>query len=311
MGTELTYQEESTEESRVSGLLNQLACSLDDEGTESSEPWQPHPEPEWSEASEREHRLEPPKTWQILNSSANSSAAWSDQNDGIQVKWSNLASEGVLEDAPQEARELELSFRADPKLVPGVGQDGFRSTEEEEADWQAALSGESAFATASAKDMGAALDDLVSCRLGSPLRECIELIELGLQRSSSDPVELPPGAAIIDVVWELHRELEWNSTFKLALTEHLGLPESLSKQQFLEALLSRISACVQQNKCLKRLQQKFQSLVRRALDKGLQLEVFELEEDDPFARLLLSLGVRTARSCHQDIVCQSLDAIGC
>ena len=50
MGTELTYQEESTEESRVSGLLNQLACSLDDEGTESSEPWQPHPEPEWSEA---------------------------------------------------------------------------------------------------------------------------------------------------------------------------------------------------------------------------------------------------------------------
>jgi hypothetical protein len=311
MGTELTYQEESAEDSRVSGLLNQLACSLDDEETESLEPWQPQSETDWVEASEKENHLEAPRTWQILDSSANSSAAWSNHNDGIQVKWANLASQGVLEDAPRETRELELSFQADPKLVPGVGQDGFRSTEEEEADWQAALSGEGAFAMASAENMGAALDDLVSCRLGSPLRECIELIELGLQRSSSDPVELPPGAAVVDVVWELHRELEWNDAFKLALTEHLGLHGSLSKQQFLEVLVSRISARAQQNKRLLRLQQKFQSLVRRALDTGLELEVFELEEDDPFARLLLSLGVRTARSCHQDIVCQSLDAIGC
>ena len=310
MGTELTYQEESTEDSRVGGLLNQLACSLEDEETGDLEPWLPLPDAS-REAYEQESHPEAPRTWQILNSSANSSAAWSDQNDGIQVKWANLASEGVLEDAPREARELQLSFHAEPKLVPGVGQDGFRSTEEEEADWQAALSGEGAFAMASAENMEAALDDLVSCRLGSPLRECIDIIESGLQRPSSDPIELPPGAAVIDVVWELHRELEWNNSFKLALTEHLGLSESLTKQQYLEALFSRISVCVQQSKRLKRIQQKFQSLVRRALDKGLELEVFELEEDDPFARLLLSLGVQTARSCHQDIVCQSLDAIGC
>ena len=180
MGTELTYQEESTEESRVSGLLNQLAGSLDDEETGNLEPWLSLPDA-GQEASENEHQLEAPKTWQILNTSANSSAAWANQNDGIQVKWANLASEGVLEDAPRETRELEPNFQADPKLVPGVRQDGFRSTEEEEADWQAALSEEGAFAMASAQNMGAALDDLVSCRLGSPLRECIELGRVDIQ----------------------------------------------------------------------------------------------------------------------------------
>jgi hypothetical protein len=310
MGTELKYLEESSEETRVGSLLSRLANGLG-ELTESAEPWCPEAEPGWVAASEEASRVHAPKTWQVVNSNSTYTADWVDQKDGIKVKWADLASEGALVGEPRASTGMKPDFRPDPKLVPGVGQDGFRSTAEEEADWQAALAGEYAFATATAEGMGAALDNLVSSRLGGCLHDCIEVLERELQSSTRGLIELPPGAAVLDVVWELHRELEWNTCFKKAMLDHLGLHESISKKQLLESLVANVASCVKQSKRLGRLRKRFQSLVQQALDSGLELEVFELEEDDPFARLLLNFGVRTSKDCHQDIICQSLDAIGC
>ena len=303
MGTELSYLDETTEESRVTSLLSKLADGFSD-STDSE--WQSDIEPGWNKPAPEE-ACQIPKTWQVLNSNSSQNSVWASQGDGIQVKWAHLARQDA---GSQGSTSAQLEFRSDPKIVPCTGQDEFRSTQEMEAEWQAALAGEGAFAMATADRMGAALSDLVCSRLGTGLQESIDLLEDALENQRS-LVELPTGAAIVDLIWELHGEMEWNSSFKAALTEHLGLTDETNKQRLLQSLVQKLETCQQSCKHLHWLQKRFQHLVQKALEENLEVEACEREQDDPFAKLLQRLGVATPARSHQDIICQSLDEIGC
>jgi hypothetical protein len=310
MKTELSYLEETTEDSRVGNLIDRLASGFEGR-SESEEPWCAETQPGWAEECDAAHTPKAPKTWQVMNANSTQNSAWASAGDRIQVRWACPETQDALSEAPVASKSRIPDFRSNPKLVPGVGQDQFRSTVEMEADWQAALAGENSFATATPETMGSALDDLVSSRLGGSIQECIDVLQTALDQSADRIVELPPGAAVVDVLWELHGELEWNNSFRLALLQHLKLTKSSSKEELLKTLVTRLVTCLQKSRRLQWLQQRFQQLVEKALDQDLELEVCERDKDDPFDRLLTSLGVTIPRNCHQDIVCQSLDAIGC
>lgn len=296
----LGTQEE--EASRVSLILNNLADTLDDETVNEMEPWQLDLEPETEE--EAPSSTGQIRQWQVHNTNANHNSAWANQGDGVKVQWAEIAGEEAFE-------RQRVGILVQTEIRPGTGTDGFSASHVLDHEWDQALAFESdgPVTEDEVSSLAESLEGVVVKRMGASLEACTQVLQRAVQQRLSS-AELPEGVAVLDVVWELQRELEWNQRFRQVLLTHLGLYETSSERELLEGLLEEVAFYQKRSSELQRLTRRFQNTTRIALANGVELDVAEPDPADPFAQRLRGLGISTPAHYVHDLVCQSLDQLG-
>ncbi len=276
-----TQQHHQTEQaSRVSLILNNLATSLDDDTVENLEPWCLEVVEE--EEERLPHHSSPSgRMWQVHNTNWNHDPAWANQGDRVRFG-SELASEQV---------------------------DGFSASHVLDQEWDLALTFDSTGPVSEEEvaELAHTIEGLVVARLGASLEASVELLG---QATRGGSVELPEGTAVLDVVWELQRELGWNQRFRQVLSTHLGLGEGSQERELLRGLLEEVAFHQKRSSSLNQLKKRFQHSVQAALSRDVALEVCQPEPEDSFANQLSELGITVRSEWRQDLLCQSLDQIG-